>query len=91
MKTMAKLQADNNRLTQALLNQNQATTPIRDNRNPPTRTSKPKSYCWTHGYRVSKNHTSANCNRTAPGHQTAATMENNMGGNQDGKPTTSSN
>ena len=46
------------------------------------------SYCWTHGYLVARNHTSANCRNKKPGHQDAATRENNMGGNQDGKPAT---
>ena len=36
-------------------------------------------YCWTHG--CQKTHTSAQCNRQATGHQTAATMSNMMGGN----------
>lgn len=48
--------------------------------------AQPKSYCWTHGYKVSKNHNSRNCNARANGHQENATLENNMGGNQDGKP-----
>ena len=34
-------------------------------------------YCWTHG---GSSHTSAQCNRKAPGHQDAATFENRMGG-----------
>ena len=37
-------------------------------------------YCWTHGYKVHKNHNSANCRSKAPGHQDAATRENPMGG-----------
>jgi hypothetical protein len=48
--------------------------------------SLPKSYCWTHGYKVSKNHTSTNCERRAPGHQTATTAENLLGGNTEGQP-----
>ena len=38
-------------------------------------------YCWTHGLSLNPNHTSATCNRQAPGHQTAATLMNMMGGN----------
>jgi hypothetical protein len=34
-------------------------------------------YCHTHGM---SNHTSADCNRRAPGHKTAATFTNRMGG-----------
>ena len=44
------------------------------------------SYCWTHGYLVTKNHTSKTCRQRKPGHQEEATRDNNMGGNQDGKP-----
>ena len=40
----------------------------------------PNGYCWTHGYRVHKNHNSANCKSKAPGHQDAATRANPMGG-----------
>jgi hypothetical protein len=38
------------------------------------------SYCWTHGFKVSKNHTSATCKNTAPGHQKEATKDNMLGG-----------
>ena len=38
------------------------------------------NYCWTHGYRVSKNHTSATCQNPAPGHQKDATRANTMNG-----------
>lgn len=51
--------------------------------------SRPKSYCWTHGYNVSRSHTSHNCERRAPGHQATATGNNIMGGSTDGKPSTS--
>ena len=40
------------------------------------------NYCWTHGYNIAANHTSATCRRQAPGHQTAATRENIMGGSE---------
>jgi hypothetical protein len=49
---------------------------------------KPKSYCWTHGYNVSKTHNSTNCKSPAIGHQKNSTVENNMGGNQIGSPPT---
>lgn len=49
-------------------------------------TNLPKSYCWTHGYKVSRSHTSQNCERRATGHQIAATGDNIMGGNADGRP-----
>jgi hypothetical protein len=57
---------------------------------PPPATRRPGkdhgSYCWSHGYLVIKDHTSLTCNKKKPGHQDAATRENNMGGNQFSKP-----
>ena len=47
----------------------------------------PKSYCWTHGYTINENHSSQTCNNPKHGHKKEATMTNNMGGNQYGKPT----
>jgi hypothetical protein len=46
------------------------------------------SYCWTHGYAVTKNHNSQNCRTKGPGHKEEATRDNNMGGSQRGKPQT---
>ena len=43
---------------------------------------KPGNYCWTHGHRCSKNHTSATCGSKAPGHQVTATASNTMGGSE---------
>jgi hypothetical protein len=43
------------------------------------------SYCWSHGYQVSKSHTSATCNIKKSGHQDAATKIDTMGGVQWGK------
>ena len=40
----------------------------------------PTGYCWTHGYRVTKGHTSATCKTPMEGHKTAATRNNTMGG-----------
>jgi hypothetical protein len=44
------------------------------------------SYCWTHGYGITKTHNSQNCHTKGPGHKDEATRENNMGGSQRGKP-----
>jgi hypothetical protein len=44
------------------------------------------SYCHTHGYWVSKSHTSENCKWPKEGHQTTATRANPMGGCEHGKP-----
>jgi hypothetical protein len=40
------------------------------------------SFCWSHGYQVSKLHTSATCNMKKSGHQDAANKSNPMGGVQ---------
>jgi hypothetical protein len=45
------------------------------------------SYCWSHGFHVATVHTSAFCRTRRPGHQVAATRQNTMGGNLQGKPT----
>jgi hypothetical protein len=42
--------------------------------------TKNDSYCWSHGYRVGLNHTSANCTKKAPGHNDNTTKSNIMGG-----------
>ena len=44
------------------------------------------NYCWTHGYRVGNNHTSATCQNKAPGDQDQATCTNTIGGSQANKP-----
>jgi hypothetical protein len=44
------------------------------------------SYCWTHGFLVGPTHTSATCTHPKPGHQTAATRDNMLGGSIRGKP-----
>jgi hypothetical protein len=43
------------------------------------------NYCWTHGYKVGKTHTSRTCNTPQPGHKTKATRADNMGGRQANK------
>ena len=43
------------------------------------------NYCWTHGYDISKHHTSANCTQQMKGHDTTATREDNKGGSQANK------
>eukprot|EP00804_Cyclotella_cryptica_P006017 CCRYP_000256-RA/>CCRYP_000256-RA protein AED:0.40 eAED:0.40 QI:0/0/0/1/0/0/3/0/362 len=43
----------------------------------------PAGYCWTHGFRVTKGHTSATCKNGKPGHQVGATRSNTMGGSED--------
>jgi hypothetical protein len=43
------------------------------------------NYCWTHGYKVGKNHTNLTCNTRNPGHKAEATPTENMGGSQANK------
>jgi hypothetical protein len=38
------------------------------------------NYCWSDGYQVGMNHTSANCTKKAPGHKNNAIKSNIMGG-----------
>jgi hypothetical protein len=42
--------------------------------------TQPGNYCWTHGHRCSKGHTSASCTNKAPGHRDDATAANTFGG-----------
>jgi hypothetical protein len=51
----------------------------------PIKTTKNDSYCWSHGYQVSKSHTSATCNMKKSGHKDAVNKNNPMGGVQWGK------
>jgi hypothetical protein len=46
--------------------------------------TKKDNYCWSHGYQVGLNHTSANCTKKAPGHKDNATKTNIMGGDTSG-------
>jgi hypothetical protein len=48
----------------------------------PVKTTNNDIYCWSHGYRVAKSHTSATCNMKKSGHQDAANKNNTMGGVQ---------
>ena len=60
----------------------------------PARTNKPVpgNYCWTHGHRVTRGHTSATCTYKATGHRDEATATNTLGGSEAhkgwGKPKT---
>jgi hypothetical protein len=44
-----------------------------------------KNYCWTHGYILSDQHTSATCTRKAPGHVDAANRTDTKNGSTRGK------
>jgi hypothetical protein len=43
------------------------------------------NYCWTHGFDCHPSHTSTTCKWPKEGHESAATKDNIMGGNQDNK------
>ena len=45
----------------------------------------PGGYCWTHGYKVSKGHSSATCSNKSDGHKDTATRANIMGGSKRNK------
>ena len=50
-----------------------------------TKTLHPGNYCWTHGHRISREHTSATCANKAPGHRDDATAANTFGGSEKDK------
>jgi hypothetical protein len=77
---LAKQLEDNSselRELKALLNQER-----RDKRVPISINPSASHYCWTHGYKVGKTHTSLTCNTPKPGHKMEATQAENMGGGQ---------
>jgi hypothetical protein len=43
------------------------------------------NYCWSHGYQVGLNHTSANCTKKAPCHKDNVIKTNIMGGDTWGR------
>jgi hypothetical protein len=57
----------------------------RDRRGPINVNATANNYCWTHGYKVGKIHTSVTCNTRNPGHKAEATRADNMGGSQANK------
>jgi hypothetical protein len=57
----------------------------RDRRGQRSSTSSASTYCWTHGYKVGKTHTSLTCNNHNPGNKAEATRADNMGGSQANK------
>jgi hypothetical protein len=60
----------------------------RDRRGPRNVNANANNYCWTHGYKVGRTHTSLTCTTCTthnPGHKTEATRADNMGGSQANK------
>jgi hypothetical protein len=77
---LAKQLEDNStelRELKALLNQER-----RDRRGPRSSNTSANNYCWSHGYKVGKTHTSLTCYTPTPGHKTEAARAENMGGSQ---------
>jgi hypothetical protein len=54
----------------------------RDKRGPRIFNASARNYCWNHGYKVGKTHTSLTFNIRNPGHKAEATRTENMGGIQ---------
>ena len=81
--TVTALTATNKKLVDAAATRVPATPPATGGRRPgSTTTNKPfkGNYCWTHGHKVSKAHTSATCLFPAAGHRKDATLANTYGG-----------
>jgi hypothetical protein len=57
----------------------------RDRRGPRNVNATANNYCWNHGYKVGRTHTSLTCTTRNPGHKTEATRAENMGGSQANK------
>jgi hypothetical protein len=57
----------------------------RDRQVPRNGNATANNYCWTHGYKVGRTHTSFTCTTRNPGHKTEATRADNMGGSQANK------
>jgi hypothetical protein len=57
----------------------------RDRRGPRNSALSASNYCWNHGYKVGKTHTSLTCNTRNPGHKAEATRDDSMGGSQANK------
>ena len=50
-----------------------------------TRITSNNNYCYTHGYQIGNNHTSATCKNPGPNHNVNATAANTMGGSARGR------
>ncbi len=79
--SVAALTATNKKLVEAAAKRVPSTgTPLGTGKT--ARKGKPfqENYCWTHGYKLSKAHTSATCLYPAAGHRKDATSANIFGG-----------
>jgi hypothetical protein len=57
-----------------------ATVPVPVRPTPAAATAPPSFYCWTHGLHRNPEHTSATCQKPAPGHRKDAVFGNMLGG-----------
>jgi hypothetical protein len=78
--TVATLTATNKKLAEGKAKSVTPGTP-----KSPSKPPHPGNYCWTHGHRCSKEHTSATCGNKAAGHKDDATLSNTMGGSDNNK------
>jgi hypothetical protein len=88
--TIATLTAANKKLADALARNRETPTvgtPVVTQRGGgrSTKTPHPGNYCWTHGHRISKDHTSATCSNKATGHRDDATAANTLSGSEKDK------
>lgn len=79
-----QIKANDQALVQELANQVQQLKVQLANMSIQKKKTTHKSYCWTHGFGVSKNHNSGNCRNPATGHQRTASGSNTMGGSTKG-------
>ena len=86
-KNQMKIISQNDKIIGLL--QNRATTPTPP-REPTTATRRweldPTGYCWTHGFKVAKGHTSSKCRYKNGGHVDTADRKNIRGGSVRDKP-----
>ena len=85
MTTVSMLTATNKKLVEAASHKG---TPVVTLLGGGTRAAKHPfagNYCWTHGHRISKEHTSATCTHKATGHRDDATTANTLGGSEDNR------
>ena len=77
LKTQVTIATNALTVLQAALNPTSGNTqrPLANNGQP-----RSKNYCWTHGVRVGKTHTSAGCQNKSQGHKDTETFNNRMDG-----------
>ena len=72
--TLSSLTTSITELQQQLWDLKKENNNLRNNNNlHPCKCNSNGNYCWTHGYCIGNNHTSASCQNKAPGHQDRAT------------------